>query len=278
MASEDGAFSASQGDGGLTPSEAPAAAEPAIEAPADTDGQAETEGTVSEPTAFNVDEYGSQMATVTVNGEEVQVTVEEALKGYQRQSAFTQGMQEVSSARALQTALENPATRAQALQLMNDQYGTAAASEAAEASAAEGADGYQDQSPVERQLAELREWKLGIELDETIARLQAKYGDTFVADEVYNAAIERGVQDISGLEGVFQSLKFEEMFAKATATDQAAAADQADDSARQAAAAAAAATVASGNGVSAGSPASAPIRYNTFAEAAEAAWASDSPF
>ncbi len=278
MTSEDvGGFSASQ-DGADPISIGDAAPEPTIEAPADTDGQAETEGAVSEPTAFNMDEYGSQTATVTVNGEEHQVTMAEALAGYQRQSAFTQGMQEVSSARALQTALENPATRAQALQLMNDQYGAAAANEAAEASAPSGADDYLDQSPVERQLAELREWKLGIELDETMSKLQQKYGDTFVPDDVYNAALQRGTQDISELEGVFQSMKFEEMFAKATATAQAAAADVADDSSRQAAAQAAAAAISSGNGVSAGSAASAPIKYKTFAEAAEAAWASDSPF
>ena len=49
MTSEDGAFSASQGDGGLSPE----AATPTIEAPAATDGQAENEGAV-EPTAFNM--------------------------------------------------------------------------------------------------------------------------------------------------------------------------------------------------------------------------------
>ena len=278
MTSEDvGGFSASQ-EGAAPISIGDAAPEPTIEAPADQDGQAEIEGAASEPTPFNVDEYGSHTATVSVNGEEQTITMAEALAGYQRQSAFTQGMQEVSNARALQTALENPATRAQALQLMNDQYGAAAANEAAEASASSGADDYLDQSPVERQLSELREWKLGIELDETMVRLQEKYGESFVADDVYNAALQRGTQDISELEGVFQNMKFEEMFARATATDQAAAADVADDSSRQAAAKAAAQAISSGNGVSAGSAASAPIKYKTFAEAADAAWASDSPF
>lgn len=277
MTSEDvGGFSASQ-DGAEPISIGDATPEPTIEAPADTDGQAETEGVVEAP-AFNVDEYGSHLATVTVNGEEQQVTMAEALAGYQRQSAFTQGMQEVSSARALQTALENPATRAQALQLMNDQYGAAAATQAAEASASEGADDYQDQSPVERQLAELREWKLGIELDETMARLQSKYGDSFVPDDVYNAALASGTQDIAGLEQVFQTMKFEEMFAKATATDQVAQAQAAETQSRQAAAQAAAQAVSSGNGVSAGSAASTPIKYTTFEAAAEAAWASDAPF
>ena len=275
--SEVGGFSASQDGGSFASDSAAPDVEPTIEAPV-TDGPAEVEGAVSEPTAFNVDEYGSQMATVTVNGEEQSVTVAEALAGYQRQSAFTQGMQEVSSARALQNALENPATRQQALQLMNDQYGAAAAGAAAEESAADSVDDYQDQSPVERQLAELREWKLGIELDETMTRLQSKYGESFVPDDVYNAAIASGVQDIGGLEKVFQNLKFEEMFAKATATDQAAQAQVDDTATRQAAAQAAAQVVSSGNGVSAGSAASAPIKYTTFEAAAEAAWASNGPF
>lgn len=273
MTSEDGAFSVSQGNGGLSPE----AATPTIEAPAATDGQAENEGAV-EPTAFNMDEFGGQTATVTVNGEEQTVTMQEALAGYQRQSAFTQGMQQVSSARALQTALENPATRAQALQLMNDQYGAEAANDMAEASAASDVGDYRDQDPVERQLSELREWKLGIELDETMQRLQTKYGEAFVADDVYNAALQRGTQDIRELEGVFQTMKFEEMFAKATATEQAVAADQADDSSRQAAAQAAARAVSSGNGVSSASAASTPIKYTSFGAAAEAAWASDAPF
>lgn len=242
-------------------------------------GQADDDGAVDmAPAAFNVDEYGDHMATVSVNGEELQVPVKEALAGYQRQQAFTQGMQEVSGARALQTALENPATRAEALQLINSRYGQAAAEEAAEASAADDAGGVHERSDVERQLDELKAWRAGIELDETIDRLQTKYGEAFVPNEVFEEAINRGVQDASGLEQVFQTMKFESFFAAASATEQAATARSADDAARQAAARAAAEVVSSGNGVSAGSLASTTPKYSTFEQAAEAAWASDAPF
>jgi hypothetical protein len=269
---EVGGFSASQ-DGLAPQSFASAVPDPTIDAPVD-DGQAEIEGAVETPAAFNVDEYGSQMATVTVNGEEMQVSVKEALAGYQRQQAFTQGMQEVSSARALQQALENPATQAEALQLINSRYGQAAAKEAAGALANSDGDDFQDQTPVERQLEELKQWRAGIELDETIDKLQTKYGDTFNANEVFEEAISRGIKDASGLEQVFQTMKFESFFAQSAATEQAAASRTADDESRQAAAQAAAAAISSGNGIGAGSTASAPVKYTTFAEAAAAAWAS----
>ena len=273
-----GGFSASQ-DGSESISIDDAAVEqPDFDAPVE-DGQAEIEGAeVTEPVAFNVDEYGSQMATVSVNGEEQQVSVKEALAGYQRQQAFTQGMQEVSGARALQQALENPATRNEALQLINNRYGQAAAQGVAEASAySEDGERY-DQNPMERQLQELREWRAGIELDETVDRLQSKYGDAFNANEVFEEAIHRGVETAAGLEQVFQTMKFEQVFAQQSAAQQATAAQAADVASRQAGAQAAAQVISSGNGIGAGSTASSPIKYSTFEEAAEAAWASDSPF
>jgi hypothetical protein len=274
MSSEEvGGFSASQ-DGQAPQTIADAMApEPTFEAPV-TDGQAETEGAVEEPASFNVDEYGSQMATVTVNGEELQVSVKEALAGYQRQQAFTQGMQEVSGARALQQALENPATRGEALQLINSRYGQAAAQEAAEASAPSDSGERHEQSPMERQLKELSDWRAGIELDETIDKLQSKYGDTFNANEVFEEAIKRGITESHQLETVFQTMKFETMFAQSSATEQAAKANAADNASRQAGAQAAAAAISSGNGIGGGSTAPTPVKYTSFADAAAAAWAS----
>jgi hypothetical protein len=73
---------------------------------------------------------------------------------------------------------------------------------------------------------------------------------------------------------VFQTMKFETMFAQSSATEQAAKANAADNASRQAGAQAAAAAISSGNGIGGGSTAPTPVKYTSFADAAAAAWAS----
>lgn len=72
---------------------------------------AEDDDVIDEDDAEDDDQEQPQMVSVTVDGETYEVTLEEAAKGYQRQAAFTKGMQKNAEDRK---ALE--AERAQAAQ------------------------------------------------------------------------------------------------------------------------------------------------------------------
>ena len=103
--------------------------------------EAETEGQITEAIEeieslseqeiemLPVDEFGEKYVSVQVNGEEVQVSLKEALSGYQRQADYTRKTQELSEQKrqvqfgaALQEALQNDPNGP--LSLLSQHYGT----------------------------------------------------------------------------------------------------------------------------------------------------------
>ena len=71
----------------------------AYEAEADDEAEYDDEEDASDEVDEEDDQEQSELYTVKVDGEEVEITLEEALAGYSRQSAFTKRMQELAEQR-----------------------------------------------------------------------------------------------------------------------------------------------------------------------------------
>jgi hypothetical protein len=246
---------------------------PETDAPVE-DGQAEGEGEATEgPQYLDLDELGDRLVKIKVDGEIIEVPLSEAANGYQRQSHYTKSMQELAQARAIQQALDNPNTRHQALRLLAERYGQddpgvgATPQESVDLS-----------DPQAREIHELRNevgalaaWRAEQLLDSTLDGLQAKYGDLFDAQEVIDAAAARGVTDAGDLEAVFKMIAFDKVAAKQLAAQDVATKRAAEEAARVAAKERLAQTVTSGNGVRGNSVGTAPVAYDSFEAAFEAA-------
>lgn len=249
----------------------PTALNPEGDAPVVADGQADAAGETVEPKTLDLSEVGDHLVTVKRNGQEVQVPLNEAIAEGLRHADYTAKTQEVAHYKALQQALENPNTRDDALRLINDRYGTKAAQDAADANPSD--DSWEANDPVAQRLAALEDVEFERALNIEVERLSGQYGDLFNQDEVFAAASQAGITDISQLEGVFHTLKFNEIYAKTTATQQVAEANAKEIADRQAAAAAIGGTVASGNGVAPGAAAAPSTSFSSVDSAFEAAWA-----
>lgn len=100
----------------------------------------ENEGSTEERTRLNVDEVGDHYVTVTVNGEEVEMSLKEALSGVMRQQDYTRKTQEVAAererlasfARLAEALEEDPAGTLAVLQKALGVDGAAAAIEEVE--------------------------------------------------------------------------------------------------------------------------------------------------
>ena len=194
--------------------------------------EAETEGQITEAIEeieslseqeiemLPVDEFGEKYVSVQVNGEEVQVSLKEALSGYQRQADYTRKTQELSEQRrqvqfggALQEALQNDPKGT--LELLKQHYGldeTPLTKEEEEL-----------QDPVEKQYRQLEQrvqafehQKAADELERTVASLQAKYED-FDANEVVSKALALGS---TNLEAVYKQISFDKVYEDAKAIRQ----------------------------------------------------------
>lgn len=236
-------------------------------------GQAETEGEANEADQYlNLDEYGNRLVKLKVAGEEIEVPLSEATAGYQRQADYTRKSQELAQARAIQQALDNPATRQQALRLLQETYGQAQPDDASSAASQEPLDpATQEIQYLRSQVSELAQWRAGQALDAEMDRLQGKYGDVFDAQELIDAAAMRGVSDVSELEDTFKMIAFDKVTAQQSAGQTFAATKAAEEAARVAAKEKLGQVVTSGNGVVGNSVGSAPTSYATFEEAFEAA-------
>jgi hypothetical protein len=159
-----------------------------------------------------VDEYGDKYVSVTVNGEEIQVPLKEALSGYQRQADYTRKTQELSEQRravqfgaALQEALQKDPRNT--LELLTQHYGL-------QQTPSEEEDLYMD--PVEKQYRQLEtriqafeQQKAMDELERTVESLQKRYGSDFDANEVVSKALAIGSSD---LEAVYKQIAFDRVY------------------------------------------------------------------
>jgi hypothetical protein len=189
----------------------------AVEAPAETVGQAEVDTEIGEAPVvaqdyFTWDEYADRPVKLNIAGEEIDVPLKEALAGYQRQADYTRKTQELSEQRkqvqfgsALQEALQNDPKST--LELLKQHYGL------------EEQQSSEDElllDPVEKQYRQLESRMKAFEqqkalndLEKTVESLSRKYGDAFDADEVIAKALATGN---SNLEAVYKQTAFDRIF------------------------------------------------------------------
>jgi hypothetical protein len=258
------------------------------EAQAPEAGQAEAEGSTEREYA-PVDDFRDKYVKVKVDGAEDDVTVDELIKGYQRQSDYTrktqelaQQRQELEAARTLQAALENNPEAT--LQFLQQHYGVSLAQaqqmaqDAVDTVAAE--DPYADLPPQLRsEIQRLRvaadyveQQRADAELHSTLNSLQASYGD-FDSQELVRYAVSNGATHPSELPRFYKMWAFDRQHAGSQAQAEFAATQAASEAQREAAKAAAANTVTTGAGASEGSIGSSTTdrRFRSVAEAWEAA-------
>ena len=182
------------------------------------DGQVEElgeAGVIEEPELFDFTQYNDKFVKLQVDGQEVQVPLQEALAGYQRQADYTRKTQELSEQRKqvefaatlAQSLQDDPAATLQALQ---QHYGVTAQPEVED----EWMDPAEKQMrQLEQRIAAFEQTKAMDELTKTIDKLQSKYGEDFNPDEVVAKAIATGSTD---LEAIFKQVTFDKVYSKAS--------------------------------------------------------------
>lgn len=164
---------------------------------------------------FPVDEYADKYVRVTVDGEELNVPLKEAIGGYQRQADYTRKTQEIAEQRkqmqfaaTIQQALDNDPQRT--IELLKDHYGINQQEQLPED------DIFMD--PWERQYRDLEtrvrsfeEQQAMGELERTLNSLQQKYGEDFNPSEVVSAALSMGTDN---LEGVYKQIAYDRLVAR----------------------------------------------------------------
>jgi len=149
---------------------------------------------------------------LTVDGEEIEVPLSEALSGYQRQADYTRKTQELAEQRrqvqfaaALQEALQNDP--ASTVELLSQHYGVNQKPTSEE-------DEFLD--PVEKQYRQLEtriqafeQEKAMRELENQIESLSRRYGELFDANEVVAKALATGS---TNLEATYKQIAFDRLF------------------------------------------------------------------
>ena len=218
------------------------------------DGQVEElgeAGVIEEPELFDFTQYNDKFVKLQVDGQEVQVPLQEALAGYQRQADYTRKTQELSEQRKhvefaatlAQSLQDDPAGTLQALQ---QHYGVANQSQVDEELWLDPAEKQMRQ--LEQRIAAFEQSKAMDELTRTIDKLQSKYGEDFNPDEVVAKAIATGMTD---LEAVFKQVAFDKVYSKASESSKKLADEQARVQAKRSAT-----IVSTGASSKGGSPAS----------------------
>lgn len=216
---------------------------------------------------LQIDEYSDYKIPVRVDGQETFVPLAEAVQGYQRQADYTRKTQEVAQQRqelqvvaAIKQALENdPAGTIQAL---SEHYGVGYAPQGAPQASDDsydpwGYEGAADTSDprlgqLEQRIAAFEKAQAQQQLEGEISRLQAKYGESFNAQEVLAQAVATGN---SNLEHVHKLIDYDRVTSTVRAQQTAASKTQQTVEAKKAAQ-----VVSSGGSAGARAVADAPIR------------------
>jgi hypothetical protein len=188
------------------------------------------EAPVGEPREyFAWDEHADKPVRLTVDGEEIEVPLAEALNGYQRQADYTRKTQELAEQRrqvqfasALQEALQNDPKGT--LDLLSQHYGVNTQQPSEEE--------LEMMDPTERQYRQLEsriqafeQEKAMRELENQIGSLSRRYGELFDANEVVAKALATGNTD---LEAVYKQIAFDRLYDQ-TRSKSVAQAKQAED-------------------------------------------------
>lgn len=218
----------------------------AVSAPAEAEapdiGQGEAEAT-PERTFLDADQYADHYVRVKVDGEDMEVPLNEALGGYSRTADYTRKTQQLAEqqreadfALTVQRALEN--NPAATIRLLQEQYGIGPDLQPLDEQVTE-EDDLDFDDPVAQRLREqearLGQWEaqqVQRELHEALWVLRNRYGEDFNPDEVVSRAAQYGRMD---LEGVYKELAFEKMWARQQAEVEANRQREQEDAARTAA-------------------------------------------
>lgn len=229
------------------------------------------------PNYLDLEANRDSYVKVTVDGEELDVPLNEALAGYSRQADYTRKTQEIAQqreqlqyAQALATAYErNPE---ETVRLLAQQAGislTEARAQVQDAQEDTQGDDWLDEqadprlSALEQRLQQFEMSQARTELERTIGTLQQRFGDDFKPNEVVNAAIAAGTTD---LEGVYKQMAFDRLFARSAAEQDSEGARSAAEATAKAAKAAVGEAVQSG-GSAAGAGGGAATTPTSIAEA-----------
>jgi hypothetical protein len=219
------------------------------------------EAPVGEPREyFAWDEHADKPVRLTVDGEEIEVPLAEALNGYQRQADYTRKTQELAEQRrqvqfasALQEALQNDPKGT--LDLLSQHYGVNSQQPSEEE--------LEMMDPAERQYRQLEsriqafeQEKAMRELENQIGSLSRRYGELFDANEVVAKALATGNTD---LEAVYKQIAFDRLYEQ-TRTKSAAQAKQAEDTKKIVEAKREAAVVSKGGSAKSADVSSKPIK------------------
>jgi hypothetical protein len=154
-----------------------------------------------------------QLVTVKVNGAERQITLEEAVNGYQRQEDYTRKTQEVAQERARLTQAEKifnalVADPAATIALLQETYGIGARAEAE--------DGFDDPvearlRPIEQAFAQQQQQAQVAAIHQQVQSLTERYGE-FDVNAVIQHAIRKGGIDV---ETAYRDLMFDNVLTDA---------------------------------------------------------------
>lgn len=252
------------------------------EDPAVDGGQVADEGATDSgaesPNYLDLEANRDAYVKVTVDGEELDVPLNEALAGYSRQADYTRKTQELAQQReqlqyaeALATAYDrNPE---ETVRLLAQQAGITLNQARAQVQDAQEQveqddswlDGAVDPrlSMLEERIQQFEVAQARTDLERTIGTLQDRYGDDFNPNEVVNAAIAAGSTD---LEAVYKQMAFDRLFARTAAQGDAEEARQAAE-ARATAAKAAVGEVVQSGGSAAGAGSESGTTPTTVAQA-----------
>lgn len=179
-----------------------------------------------------IDDYKDFHVPVRVDGEEILVPLVEAVQGYQRQADYTRKTQEIAQQRqdlqvvaAIKTALDNDPVGT--LQALSEHYGVGVAPQGAPQTSYESDDmwgfgGATEQSDprlsqLEQRIAQFEKAQAQAQLEAEIGRLQAKYGESFNAQEVLAQAVASGD---SNLERVYKLIDYDRVAVQGRAQQQ----------------------------------------------------------
>ena len=164
----------------------------------------------------DTDAFDGKYVKVKVDGEELDVSFNEAIQGYQRQADYTRKTQELASqreqfqfAQTLQQALESDPQGT--LQVLSRHYGVAAAEQMV-ADAQPETPQFDDPLEqrvweAEQRLQQYEQDRANEQLQQEISRLQSTYED-FNPQEVVSAALKMGTTD---LEAVYKQTAYDRL-------------------------------------------------------------------
>lgn len=194
------------------------------------------EAAYTEQSYLDLDQYGNQMVSIKVNGEELTVPLAEAVSGYQRQQDYTRKTQELAEQRKRLATAEavwdaihrDPQAMIEAL---SQEFGVSIGTTTVSSDGYDDLDETPDVAPravteLERRLQQLELDRQAELLDRQVNSLKSKYGE-FNENDLYTYAVQNKIQSI---EAAYKAWKYDDLVAERKAREESALAAKRDAS------------------------------------------------